>query len=84
MRTGPGAALGRPGLRPFQGTALLPYKILYFDADGALLYTGHMESESDEEALDRTAHLHHPYDLELWRGDRRIRRFERAGTACRT
>ena len=54
---------------------MLPFKILYFDADGALLYTGLMESEDEEQALDRAAHLHHHHALELWLGDRCIKRF---------
>jgi hypothetical protein len=57
---------------------LLQYKILYFDANGALLYTGRMESEGDEDALDRAGALHHRHALELWEGERMVRRFERA------
>jgi hypothetical protein len=58
------------------GTALLQYQVLFFDADGKLLYTGRMDCEDDEQALERAAHLRHLHSLELWRGERCVRRFE--------
>jgi hypothetical protein len=57
---------------------LLQYKILYFDADGALLYSGRMDSAGDDEALERVAALHHAHAVELWRGEQCVRRFEPA------
>ncbi len=57
---------------------MLQYRILFFDADGALLYTGRMDSQDDEEALDRAGALHHPHAIELWRDETCVRRFEPA------
>jgi hypothetical protein len=60
---------------------LLQYRILFFDADGALLYTGRMDSQGDEEAIERAAALNHLHAVELWRGDECVRRFEPAKTS---
>jgi hypothetical protein len=57
---------------------LLQYRILFFGPDGELLYTGRMDSADDDDALDRAAHLRHPHALELWRGERCVKRFEPA------
>jgi hypothetical protein len=52
------------------------YQVRFFDADGRFWRAFEMDCVGDDEALERLAHMHHAFALELWEAERLVWRFD--------
>ena len=54
----------------------MDYLVNFFDQHEHLRHAERLRCRDDYDAIARAEHFDHPHAIELWRGDRLVRRFE--------